>query len=628
MKQTKKLEYKVLTERDHIRARPGMWVGSTAECSAREWIFDLSTQRMRQATITYIPALVKCFSEILDNAIDEARRHPGDTDSIRVCFDGDSISIQDNGRGIPVEIHPDTGTYIPETVFTNLRAGSNFNDDDDQQLIGTNGVGSSCVVVLSTSFKIETCDGKQSFSQVIEGGLLDIGRPTIKSGGRQGTKITFCPDYKFFNLPGLTDGNRERMIKKIVDAAACNPAVKFYIDGSRIAIRDFDDYVALYADEFVSDRTDSWQVAISASDGFEQISFVNSVETYQGGTHIDYVMIQITDRIRELIKRRHKIEIKPADIRNHMRVYISANVNRPKFSSQTKENMISSVKDYKTSWSVPDKMIAKIMKSTIIQSILDWAEARARQEELKELRKLNKDAAKTNPKRVEKFTDAVEKRDRHLCEIYLAEGDSARNSIQSARGKNQLIGSFSLRGKPLNVHDVEAKEIVTNNELANILTITGLQLGEPVKSLSDLRFGKIVLMTDQDLDGFHIRSLLMGFFGKFWPELFSLGAIYHFNTPLYMARTNSGAVHEFFTEDEYEQWARSAPKHRADYFKGLGGFDTADFKRFLDNRDRYLVQVQQLDHADVKKFELAFDSKFADDRKVWLKDINYWSVDE
>jgi DNA topoisomerase-2 len=623
MTQAKKIEYKVLTERDHIRARPGMWVGSTSETVNREWIFDTSQKRMVKADITYVPALVKCFSEILDNAIDEARRHPGDTDSIRVSFDGDTISIQDNGRGIPVEIHPDTGTYIPETVFTNLRAGSNFNDEDDQQLIGTNGVGSSCVVVLSTFFKIETCDGTKSFTQKIEDGMLQIGKPSIKPAVKNGTKITFTPDYEFFKLPGLTDGNLQRMIKKVVDAAACNSQVKFYVNGDRIAVQDFSDYVALYADEFVVDATPDWQVAIAASDGFEQISFVNSVETYQGGTHVDYVMIQITNSLREFIKKRHKIDVKPSDIRTHIRVFISANVNRPRFSSQTKENMISAVSDYKTSWTVPDKMINKIVKSSIIQSILDWAEAKARQEELRELRKLNKETDRADPRRVEKFSDALEKRDRGRCILFLTEGDSAAKAVQAGRGKNPLIASFPLRGKPLNVREKDVKRILENEEIKKILTIIGLKLGEKVTSVAQLRFGKITFCTDSDVDGAHISGLLMNLFDHFWPELFTLNVIHIFRTPLLKVFLKNKTALEFFTEREFKAWeAAEGSKQKgwtSKWYKGLGTSTATEFRTYFELMNQYLYTITMPDREDKDAIDLAFNGQRADDRKAWLE---------
>lgn len=616
--------YQVLDEIDHIRKRTGMYAGSTADQKSEEWTYDPITKKMVKKEIIYIPALVKIFSEILDNAIDESRRAPEILDNIRVTFDADgSISILDNGRGIPVEIHKQTGKYVAETIFTNLRAGSNFNDDEDQQLIGTNGVGSTITNVLSTSFRVESSDGKKVFKQDFWKGMRERSEPTIKANNKAFTKITFTPDYEFFKLKGLTEGNKLRMIKKIVDAAACNTNVKFYIDGERVAVRNFNDYVALYADDFVTDITPDWKVGISASDGFEQISFVNSVETFQGGTHILYVTMQIANAIREFVKKKHKIDVTPAQIRDHLRVYISANINRPKFSSQTKENMISSVSDYKTSWTVPDKMINTIVKSSIIQSILDWAEAKAHQEEMKELRKLNKDVGKTDPKRVDKFSDAIEKKDRNKCELYLAEGDSARKSIQEVRGKNPYIGSYALRGKILNVTDCSTADILANKQIAELLIINGLKLGEKVKSVDELRFGKIVVMPDQDLDGHHIFSLCVNFFSKFWPELFEMGVIYKLTTPLIIAKTKTEEF-EFFNDEDYEAWSLKAPKHEFERFKGLGTFTSKEFGKVISNREKYLTKVTPLEARDLEIINLAFSNLEADARKEWLQEASYF----
>jgi DNA topoisomerase-2 len=617
--------YQVLDEIEHVRKRTGMYAGSTELTVALEWVYDPMSKKMVKRQVSYIPALVKIFSEILDNAIDEHRRAPKVLDTIRIEFDQDgTISVMDNGRGIPVEIHPQTKKYVAETVFSNLRAGSNFNDAEDQQLIGTNGVGSTLTNILSTRFHVESCDGKKLLKQDFLNGMRERTEPKITPHTKNYTKISFAPDYAFFKLQGLDADHVLKMTKKIADASACNPGVKFFVNGERINVKDFGDYIALYADEYVYDDTEDWKVGVSFSDGFEQVSFVNSVETYQGGTHVFYVMDQITDAVREYIKKKHKIEVKPADIRGHMRVYISANINRPKFSSQTKENMISQPGTYKTAWAVPDIMIKKLIKSPIIQQVLDWVEMKAKAAELAELRKLNKEASKTNPKRVDKFDDAVEKRNRHLCECYFTEGDSARNSIQSARGKNQLIGSFSLRGKPMNVYDAEIKDVIGNREFANILAITGLQLGEKVTSVTQLRFGKLVVLSDQDLDGFHVTSLVLSFWAKYWPELYELGVVYRMNTPLYIATTTKGEVFEFFTEEEYHTWSLKAPKHKAEYYKGLGGFDTEVFERFLTNRDRYLVRITTLEAADLAKFELAFSNTEQDARKDWLQDVRYF----
>lgn len=414
--------YQVLDEIDHIRKRTGMYAGSTSIQTSQEWIFNDNLKKMEKRDISYIPSFIKIFSEILDNAIDEGKRAPDILNQIKVDITFDEISIQDNGRGIPVEIHEQTGTYIAETVFSNLRAGSNFNDDEDQSLIGTNGVGSTLTNVLSTNFRVESCDGKKKLTQDFWNGMRERSEPTIKQFSKNGTKITFTPDYEFFKLSGLDVDHQLKIQKKVIDAAANNLGIKFYFNGELIKFKSFDDYIGLYSNTYFTDNTDAWKVGISESDGFEQISFINSVETYQGGTHVDYVVNQVTAKLREYFKKKYKVDVKPSDIKNHFRIYIAGTVNRPRFSSQTKENMISLPSEWKTSWTVSDKFIKNILKSEIIQSILDWVQAKERANEAAELRKANKNLDKADPRRVEKFHDASTKQ-RNEAVLFLAEGD-------------------------------------------------------------------------------------------------------------------------------------------------------------------------------------------------------------
>lgn len=215
--------------------------------------------------------------------------------------------------------------------------------------------------------------------------------------------------------------------------------------------------------------------------------------------------------------------------------------------------------------------------------------------------------------------------------------NSARKSIHEARGKNPYIGSFALKGKPLNVMDVDLKKVIGegkkergekdgNDEIKNIMKITGLKIGVPVKSVKDLRFGKIVILSDQDLDGFHVSSLLINIFSYFWPELFELGIIYRMATPLVIAEVK-GKEYEFMTDEDYEEWSKTAPKHNVSRFKGLGKFKTPRFKKLLENRDRYLVRISKLEAKDVDAINLAFKGNRADDRKDWLNGVNYFSSD-
>lgn len=622
-------KFKKLNEVEHVLLRPGRYIGAITPHEENAYVYDEATKRMVKRNVTYNPGFLKLFDEVISNSVDHAKRPEGKgLDTIRVEVDraAGSISIYDNG-GIPVLKHKEYDQWIPEMIFE-LRAGSNFDDDDQAMLTGQNGEGAALTNIFSKKFVVETCDGKNKFKMVFEENsqVRNPAKVSPAEGAKGFTKITYFPDFKALGCE-FTEDNILMLLKRVVDVAGLNTNLKVYWNGDRIPTRAFKDYVELYTGpdgDYAYDETPNWKVAVCGSDeGFSHISFVNGTHTKEGGTHILYAGMQIWERIREHVKKKHKVDVKPSELRQHMTLFIDCSIVNPRYSSQTKENLMTEVKDYKTSWEVPDKMITKILKSSIVQSILDWAAAKAAQEEMKELRKMNKDAAKNDPKRIEKFSDAIEKRDRFKCELYLAEGDSARKSIQEVRGKNPYIGSYALRGKLLNVTDCKTEDILGNNEIANLLTIIGLKIGEKVKSVNDLRFGKIIAMTDQDLDGHHISSLLFNFFAKFWPELFELGVIYKLTTPLIIAKTKTEEI-EFMDDADYEAWSKKAPKHTFERFKGLGTFTSAEFSKVMSKREAYLTKVTKLGEKDFEVINLAFSGTAADERKDWLSEASYF----
>ena len=280
------------------------------------------------------------------------------------------------------------------------------------------------------------------------------------------TKITFQPDFEFFKLQGLTEHHKLKIQRKLFDVAGNNPNLQVFCNGQEIKIKNFQDYISLYTDNFVYEDYGDWKIGVSSSSGFAHTSFVNSVDTYVGGTHIDYVANQIITALREHVKKKFKIDVKPADVKSQLHLFISCNINRPKFSSQTKENMVSLPTNYGTSVTISEKFIKKIIASDVVQKILDWAAAKKAAADAEELRKAGKSIAKTNPKTVEKFDDAVERNDRLSCTLFLAEGLSAKNSVISARGKNKFYGCYALKGKIMNVDGVKPTEVLANSEIA------------------------------------------------------------------------------------------------------------------------------------------------------------------
>lgn len=603
-------KYRKLTDIEHVFKRSGMYLGSTSLKTSIEWVYDNGA--FIEKELTYSPALVKLFDEVISNSVDEHLRS-GKVNKIIVNTDSltGSISVEDNG-GIPVELHPEYKQYVPEMIFGELRTGSNF-DDSDRSTIGLNGLGCKLVNIFSDQFVVETHDGKKKFIQTFRDGMTIKETPAISTSNNNLTRITFTPNYKALNTENLDSDLLKKIEKRVYDLAGCNSGIKFVFNGEQIQFKSFSDYAALYTSNIVSDSNDDWNVIISPSlnDTFTHVSFVNGVDTFNGGTHIDYVVNQITSSIREFIKKKHKVDVKPNIIKQQMMVFINCKVNAPTFTSQTKEFMSLEVKDYGTSYKPSDKFIKKLLDSDIVTKVLDWVEGEKRRNELAELRKLNKTTQNNNfLKKIVKFDDASSK-NRKECIIILTEGDSAAASILSARDA-KTMGVFPLKGKPINVRDIDIKKLVNNEEFSNIMAIVGLKIGHKVKSLDDLRFGKMYVASDQDGDGIHIYSLIINMFVEFWPELIELGFINRLSTPLIIADGK-----EFFSVGEFNKYKENNKVKTSKYFKGLGSFSAKEFKKFLTN-DSYVKKLTVLDQEDFDALNVAFDKSKADERKEWL----------
>ena len=613
-------KYQKLSDIEHVIARPGMYIGSTTDVTEKCWVYD--NGEMKQKTITYNPAFQKLFDEVVSNSVDESKRDDNNLTSIKININQDKneILVEDNG-GIPVVIHKDENKYVPEMIFSELRAGSNFNDEEDQRTwVGTNGVGSTVTNIFSTRFKVETADGTNKFTQIFEDNLSKRSEPKIQLIKQNYTKITFSPDLERLNTT-FSEGNYLKLIKRVYDIAGCNPKLRVYLNGEQIKVKSFKDYIQLFTDEdFLYEENEYWKIGVGSADGtFKHISFVNGAETSDGnGSHINYIFNQLVNKMRIFLKKKYKVDVKPSVIKNHMSLYIDATVINPVYSSQTKEKLITDYKEFGTEFIISDKIIKKLLASDVVHKIIEWVEAKKIANEKAELRKLNKNVSKVNPRKIVKLCDANERKDRSKCTLFFAEGDSASKALVSAADK-RLVGSYPLKGKPLNVREVDTKKLVANKEFNDIMVSMGLELGVKVESVDQLRYGKIAIMTDSDVDGAHICGLLLNMFNEFWPELIEMGAVYRFQTPLIKVNHNKKDL-EFFVERDYLEWKdkNNNPKHTFKYYKGLGLWKTKDFKVFLDNMDKYLIPMTFDDQEDRDILNLLFDKSKADERKTWL----------
>ena len=578
-------KYRKLSDIDHCLERPGMWVGSIKPKQEDYHLHD--GEKFVKRSVTYNPAFLKIFDEIVSNSIDEHRRS-SKLNEVRVTVDPDagSIKIWDNG-GIPVVMHAEHNEWIPEMIFSNLKAGSNFNDDEERLVAGTNGVGSTLTNIFSTKFRIRTCDGKNAFEQTFSNNMRERTQAKIVKWKDHFTEIFYIPDLPRFSLEKIDADHVEMMRKRCIDLAACNPSLTISFNETAYKFDKFADYCKLYVPDVVYEEGARWKVGIAPSEGsFTQVSFVNSVETKDGGTHVDYIASQVIEWIRERVKKKHKVDLKPSELRNHFFLFVQSDIVNPAFSSQTKEKMINEAKEFGSKFELSDKTLKAVLASEVVQRILDWAQQKALADERKQLRELNKNLAKG---KVLKLIDAKARYGRGDCTLALFEGDSASSAFRKYRDP-QRQGAFPLRGKFVNVTEMPATKIIQNQEVKDILAATGLKMGEEPK---ELRYGKVLIYSDADPDGDSIAGLLINFFGRFWPELFNQGRVCRVMTPLVVAK-RKGETLSFYSADEFNEWQakqKDLSKWDVAYKKGLAALEDEEYREIIQNPNMFAIEA-------------------------------------
>lgn len=583
-------KYKKLTDEQHVLQRPGMYIGSVKPTKSIKWV--LQDGKMVKKEIEFNPGFMKIFDEIVTNSVDESKREGSKLNTIKINIKNNKISVYDNG-GIPVVMHKEHKEWLPEMIFSNMKAGQNFDDTEDRTGAGTNGVGSSITNIFSKEFIISTCDGKNKFHQTFSENMSKRTKAKITASTKKHTEITFVPDYARFDLSGIDEDHQLMIEKRIYDLAGCNPGLKIYFNDVLININSFEDYIRLYAPDafYESNKQKTWSLGVSVSDsGFQQISFANSTDTYDGGTHVDYVMNQIISSLRDFFMKKHKVDVKPSEIKNHITLFLDTTIINPAFSSQTKEKLITEVRDFGFTFEVSQKMIQSILKSEIVASILDWIDQKKRADESKLARELNKTVSNL---KVDKLIDA-KGTNRLKCSLGLFEGDSSISSFRNYRTENQ--GAFALRGKFINVMDITIQKLTKNAEAVNIMAAMGLKIGQKAEK-EKLRYGQILLFVDADQDGNAIAGLLLNFFYKFWPELFTYNMIYKVETPIVVVKNiKSKNKTALYNNEEYEKWCKG--KNMKDwevkYKKGLAALVDDEYEEIIKNPKLTLITMDSL----------------------------------
>ena len=634
--------YSKLDPREWILKRPDTMIGSIEPETRVMWVSGASdsmvTPNMVQREVVVNPGILKLIDEIITNESDHAIRQAGSADkagqvkNIKVTVDKatGAISVFNDGSGISSAMHPEHGVHTPELIFGNLFSGSNFDDTKERIVGGRNGVGSKGTNIFSKVFCLETVDApeKKLYKQAWSNNMSEVSKPEItKYSKAPYTKFTFLLDYERFGATGLSDDMYAVIVRRVYDLCAIDLGVNVYLNDEKIMCKGF----AAYAEAFLAQsahttreslNVEGWNivVALNSGDRFDQISFVNGVCTSRGGTHVELVTKQVVEGVVAAAAKK-KITVRPIDVRSMLMVFINSSVPSPAFDGQTKEKLTTPASKFAKKYEIPDSFISKLLTTEFIELLT----AASAVDSAKALKKA--DGKKSRRVFVNKLEDANKAGgpESHSCTLILTEGDSAATTAISGLSVvgRDYYGVFPLKGKIQNIHGLTASKASENAEIANIVKIMGMRYNKVYddESVKELRYRKVMLMTDADADGSHIKGLFFNLINILWPSLLQLdGFVVSMLTPIVKARsadtTLSFYVMREFTEWQAQQNAAPKPgKWQIKYYKGLGTSDGQEAREYF--RELKLVKYV---YADLSKevLDMAFNKKRPDDRKKWL----------
>ena len=574
-----------LTEREHIITRPSMYIGSVDINTINDYI--IVDNKMTYAEVGYVPGLVKIINEIIDNSVDVAiKTNFQFSNEISIKMDSTKIEVRDNGTGIPVEKNAD-GHWLPELCWNHARAGSNFDDDESRTQIGMNGVGSYATACFSKKFVGQTDDGKSRYTITIRDNASSFKENIVPSKER-GTVVTFEPDLEKFGLTEIGEVYQNIIRQRLINLSMSFPDITFKFNGRKINVSSFKKYVAMFNENFEFFETEDYRFAIlpNEDDDFRHFTYVNGLKIPDGGTHVDVIINNVVSRMKDKLSRKYKT-IKPGDIRNKlMLIAFMKNVKNTKFNSQSKEKITNSQSEINAYLGdVPyDQLVNKIFRNeAIIDPIVEVYKIKEELKRKQELKGLEK-----SQKRI--------KSDKYLPSIgvnksiFLIEGQSAFGGLSPVFGRKEC-GYFTLRGKPLNAYSAPTAKFTSNKELSELYRV-----------LKNEDYEQIVFATDADLDGCHIRGLLMGFFERYMPEF--KGKIAILKTPMIVVKKNGKPVRWSYSLSESIEPKAGEVAH---WMKGLGSWKTSDLQ--------YIVETDGADKMiDIIEFD---DKTIIDD---WLSE--------
>ena len=646
-------QYQRKTDKEHVLDNPDTYIGSVEKVDADLWVYDSSKDLITLNTVDYIPGLYKLFDEGIVNSRDHVIRmiQQNSPDKrivsfIKIDVDAEKgmISMTNDGNGIDVAKHPEEKLWIPEMIFGHLRTSTNYDKTEKRIVGGKNGFGFKLVLIWSTWGRIETVDHIRGlkYTQEFHRNLEKIDEPKITkaSATKPYTKISFIPDFARLGMTGLSPAMLQLFQKRVIDIAAVTDQtakkLKITYNDQVVPIKNFQQYIDLYigskgdAKRIYESGNERWEyaVALAPNHEFAQVSFVNGICTNKGGKHVDYILGQILRKLCAYIEKKKKISVNQTTIKEQLMLFVRCDIENPSFDSQTKDYMNTPSNRFGSACTVTDAFVEKIAKMGVMDMACQLTETKEAGKTKKKLDGTKSKTVRGIPNFVDaNFAGTDKSKD---CILILAEGLSAMSGIVSGLQSEDrnVIGIYPLKGKVLNVRGA-TRDISENKELADMIKILGLEIGRTYDSLADihksLRYSKIMIMSDQDLDGSHIKGLCINLFHSMWPSLVKIeGFVSFMNTPILRA-TKGQQKRLFYNDGEYAQWRDALPDQTTKgwtlkYFKGLGTSTSAEFKEYFANKK--IVDFQHTGEISDNTVDMVFNKKRAEDRKTWLEQYN------
>jgi DNA topoisomerase II len=621
--------YKKQTHREHILSLPDTYIGSIE--TAPEEVFLRDDDSFALHTIPVNPGFYKLIDELLVNAHDHVirlrqKKSDNPVKKIEVVCDATHFAIENDGESIDVAEHPEHKVWIPQMIFSELLTSTNYNKDEKKLVGGKNGYGVKLVNIFAKQLTVDIVDSVRAlrYKQTYENNMTKIGKPSVKAAkGKSSVGIDWQPDFARFGWTELPVSMIQLIERRVYDLAmTLGKDVKVSWNGALVKVRTLTDYAKAFGCETVvaESPNERWQIALSDSptDKMFQMSFVNGIWTSKGGTHVDAVTSQVVNHIVEHLETKKKIKVKPGLVRDNLAVFVLSMIENPSFTSQTKETLTTKQSAFGSSPKLSDETLKKVVTKLNLVSTIVEAQAA----------KDSKDNSKTDGKKQSRITGIPKLDDAvfagtaksSACTLILTEGDSAKAMALSGLSQEQrkLFGVYPLKGKVLNVKDTSDSKVEQTKEIAELKKIIGLSSGKKYTDVKDLRYGSVMIMTDQDLDGSHIRGLLINLFHELWHELIAIpGFLTYMATPI--VKANKGKENRtFYSQYEYEQWreGEGSKGWKVKYYKGLGTSTRDEAKDYFAKVNA--VRFEYTPESD-PSIDLAFNKARADDRKDWLK---------